>query len=734
MASAEVAVEREDFYILTTSVPSDDRTRVLKNGDTFAIFDRFGDIGSASGELGVFHQDTRFLSRMQLRMEKERPLLLSSTIKDDNGILAVDLMNPDFWYDGQVVIPHGTVHIVRSIILWQGTCFQRFRIHNYGASAVDLALSVEFDADFADIFEVRGTRRERRGRRLPTRQSGAELMLAYEGLDGHLRRTQISFDPGPTRLAEAEAQYRMRLEPRTERAYEVAISCLPRTTAQRLHAAAGDDDAARARTYEQAVDQAAEAMPRVRAMEPEIVTSNEHFNRWLNRSLADLHMMRTETAHGPYPYAGVPWFSTAFGRDGILTALQCLWYSPEIARGVLQYLAATQAQAEHGEQDAQPGKILHETRAGEMAALGEVPFGRYYGSVDATPLFVVLAGAYLQYTADVDFARSLWPNVERALAWIDRYGDSDGDGFVDYSRLSAHGLVNQGWKDSHDAVFHADGTTATPPIALCEVQGYVHAARLAGAEMARAMGFDRRANELASQAEQLRTAFNERFWCEDLSTYALAIDGSGRPCRVRASNAGHCLAAGIADEVRAARVAATLMSPTSFSGWGIRTLATTESRYNPMSYHNGSVWPHDNALAAMGFARYGMKEAAATVLTGMFEASACFELHRLPELFCGFPRRPGENPTQYPVSCAPQAWAAAVVLAILQACLGLEVKAAERKVVLSAPMLPNFLKEVRIERLKVMDGSVDLLLSRHGLDVGVNVLRREGTVGIVVLK
>jgi glycogen debranching enzyme len=665
------------------------------------------------------------LSRLTVKLGRDRPLLLSSTIREDNAVLAVDATNADVWRNGEIVISQGTLHVFRSKILWERTCHERLRIHNYGRTAVEFSFSVEFDADFADIFEVRGVRRERRGQRVATQLARDGLVLAYEGLDGRSRRTRIVFDPPPTRLSESAATYQIRLYPGEEASYRWAIAC----------EVDADWQVEVKPCYEKVVQEAASALESAHAREPQIFASNEQFNDLLNRSIADLHMMRTETPYGSYPYAGVPWFSTEFGRDGIITALQCLWFDPSLARGVLAYLAATQADANNAEQDAQPGKVLHETRAGEMAVLGEIPFRRYYGSIDATPLFIMLAGAYYRRTGDRAFIESIWSNLQRALTWIDRYGDLDGDGFVEYTRMSKLGLIHQGWKDSHDAIFHMDAGSAEGPIALCEVQGYVYAAKLAAAELAELLGDHARARDLSKQAKTLCRRFEASFWCDELSTYSIALDGRKQPCRVRTSNAGHCLFAGIASEEHARRVAATLTDETSFSGWGIRTVATSEARYNPMSYHNGSVWPHDNSLIAAGFARYDLKEAAATVLTGLLDASLFFDLHRLPELFCGFPRRPGEAPTLYPVACAPQSWASGAVFLLLEACLGLSMLASERRLTFAKPLLPRFLQQVTIRGLKVGDARADLLLTRHDEgDVGVNVLRRDGALDVVVLK
>ena len=734
---AEDVVRIEDgFYILSTSSRVDDRTCVLKQGDAFAIFDRFGDIEEfGSGALGIYHHDTRFLSKLVLRLAGERPLLLSSTTKEDNAVLAVDLMNPDIPHASEVTIPRGSVHVFRSKVLWDGACHERLRIHNYGLSAVEIALTLDFDADYRDIFEVRGAHRERRGRHLPTDVTSDAVLLAYEGLDHCVRGTQFVFDPPPTELSQSRARYVLHLEPRSEATCHVEMTCLEKlakeATARRVMLARSSRTAS---CYEEAAQSSAQALAQSRAKAPTIVTSTIPFNEWVGRSASDLYMMETDTRYGRYPYAGVPWFSTVFGRDGIITGLEYLWFQPSVARGVLKFLAATQADSVSEEQDAQPGKILHETRSGEMAILGEVPFGRYYGSVDSTPLFLMLAGAYYERTADLELIRAIWPNIERALIWIDKYGDADGDGFVEYARRSRHGLVQQGWKDSYDSVFHRDGRLADPPIALCEVQGYTYAAKFAAAMLSRALADDARADALTREATTLRERFEDAFWCEDIGTYALALDGRKKPCRVVTSNAGQCLFTGIASDEHARRVAQTLLDKPSFSGWGIRTVATTEARYNPMSYHNGSVWPHDNAMIAAGFARYRLRSEASKVLSALFDASRSFDLHRLPELFCGFPRRTGESPTLYPVSCSPQTWSSGAVFLLLTACLGLEVNGPQRTLSFTSPMLPEAVDDMQIEGLKVADASVNLAFTRHGDDVGVNVLRREGDCSVTVHK
>ena len=717
----------EQWYILATASPADERRRVLKHDDTFGLFDRFGDIQQIGmGEEGIFHGDTRFLSHHELLIEGVRPMFLNSSVKDDSTLLIVELMNPDLHLDGRPTVPKGLLHIFRAKLLWAGACYEHVRIVNFGMEPIETNVWMEFGADFADIFEVRGFRRSGSGELLAPQAGDSELLLGYRGMDQLERRTRICFEPPPDSLDTDRAAFKVRLPPKGEAHLYATIHC---ETGSRTEKNRKPSDQAGA--YLEAYNQASAAIASYRSGRCNIVTSNALVNQWLDRSASDLDMLISATAEGSYPYAGVPWYSTTFGRDGILTARECLWIDPGMARGVLAFLADTQATERDPRRDAEPGKILHEARKGELAALDEVPFRRYYGTVDATPLFVGLAGAYYERTGDLEFIRRIWPNVLRALEWIDRYGDADGDGFVEYARQSENGLQQQGWKDSHDSIFHADGRFADAPIALCEVQGYVYEAKLRAARLAEVLGEEELSQDLREAARLLKQRFNEAFWCEEIDCYAIALDGNKQRCAVASSNAGHALWSGIATPEYAARVAARLLSEDFFCGWGIRTISSRELRYNPMAYHNGSVWPHDNALIAEGMARYGMTDKALTVFSALFDASLYVDQHRLPELFCGFARRPGEGPTLYPVACSPQAWAAGAVYYVLQACLGLSFDQEQREISFRHPRLPSFLDSVEINGLSLRGATVDLRLQRYPHNVGINVVRKEGQAEVV---
>ncbi len=759
-----LAVDNE-YYVRATSGLADHRTRVLKYGDTFAVFNRYGDI-EALGPLqfGLFHSESRHLSRMALSVNDRQPQLLGSTVRQDTALLAVDLTNLDetLGPEGQQAGPlqRGMIHIFRSSLLDQATCHQLVRLINYGSEGVCVSVTLHFDADFVDIFEVRGSKRERRGEILPAQIKNQEVLLSYQGLDNVLRGTRLYFWQVPESLGPNEARFTFRLEPKVEQNLVVDIFCersdsKPFESVQLSAGApllAGRQPqsgtplptgaASAAHTVSPNGAQFAPSAPLSARLNTfslhsnlfrstRVVASSDRLNAWISRSGSDLRMLTEGNPEGEYPYAGVPWFSTVFGRDGIITAMECLWIAPAIARGVLGYLAETQATEENLVQDAEPGKIIHETRRGEMAVLGEVPFGRYYGSVDSTPLFVMLVGEYFQRTNDLGLVKEIWPHVEAALQWMERYGDTDGDGYVEYRRMSPRGLLQQGWKDSHDSIFHADGRIAEPPIALCEVQGYVYAAKLAASRLCTALGFASQATKFSNEAATLKKKFNEDFWCEELGTFALALDGNKKSCRVSTSNAGHALFSGIATQEHAEAVCKTLLSPSLFSGWGVRTVGSMEKRYNPMSYHNGSVWPHDNAIVGFGFARYGMNEKALQVLMAMFDASSEVDLHRLPELFCGFHRRGNAgSPILYPVACAPQAWAAGAVYLLLCACLGMKIDAGERYVQFENPQLPSGVSDVEIFGLQVGDASADLLIRRHSRGIDVEVLEKHGQLEV----
>jgi glycogen debranching enzyme len=712
------------FYIPSTG-PSARPRHILKYGDSFAIFDSYGDMGvSAGGSDGLFDHDTRYLSRLELLIDGMQPLPLGASVRDDNLTLTSDLTNADIFRDGRNVLARDTLHIVRTSYLWKGVAHQRIAIGNHGEAKIAFALALLFANDFADLFEVRGQRRRRRGQMTEFVENGDAIVFAYLGLDGVTRRTNLTLVPPPSELAASAATYRLTLEAGQFiyiylcAACEGALPAKPTTFFKGLMAA--NRDRKWASRHSGTVD-----------------TSNEVLNEALRRSVADLRMLITETPEGDYPYAGIPWYSTTFGRDGLLTALQMLWCDPSIARGVVKRLAAFQARDFDAASEAEPGKIVHEMRGGEMAALKEVPFGLYYGSVDATPLFVILVGLYVERTGDEATLRELWGAVQRALGWMDSSGDLDGDGFLEYggggSEGLQHGLRNQGWKDSFDAIFHADGQLAKGPIALCEVQGYAYRAKRLAAQCARRLGDPELAERLDQSADRLAQRFEEEFWCEEIGLYAIALDGQKKQCRVRSSNAGHLLWTGIARPDRARRVADAMISADFFSGWGVRTIARGEPRYNPMSYHNGSIWPHDNAFIALGFSHYGFQQHAEKVFEAMLAAATYMDLRRLPELYCGFRRRRGAGPTLYPVACSPQAWASGALLLMLRAMLGIEFEPHAEEIRFRDPRLPASIDEITLRGLTMGHARIDVELRRLGAHVSMRVLQSSGSVQVSMI-
>ncbi|WP_421730967.1 glycogen debranching N-terminal domain-containing protein [Brevundimonas sp.] len=675
-----------------------DTLQALKDGDTFLVADPWGDI--KDGADGLFDHDTRLLSRLVLTVGAARPSRLGSSVSRDNVFFTANSTNRPLPPMGGRSAPAGVIHIERRRFVWNRRMYERVRLANHGIEDVLVPVAFDFGADFADIFQVRGTRREKRGTIHPPTHDGRCITFHYTGLDDVERVSRLAFSEPPARLTASRAEFMFSLP--SAKSIDLFVEC-----------GAEADCTPDPMRWRHCAVQARLAMRRRRRRGASLRGPRSPlFNAWLDQSRADIALLTTDLPTGPYPYAGTPWFSTPFGRDGIISAWQMLWLDPSLARGVLTYLASRQATEVSAFRDSAPGKIMHETRGGEMSALHEVPFGLYYGGVDTTCLFVALAGAYARRTGDLDLIRKLWPNLIAATEWMRDYGDSNGDGLIDYARAAETGLSNQGWKDSEDSIFHRDGRFPKGPIALLEVQGYAYAAWLAMADLGARLG-DARAQAWEERAHEIRFLVEDKFWMEDEGFYAIALDGDGEQCRSIGSNAGHLLFSGLPSAERAARVTKRMLSAEFRSGWGLRTLAKGQARFNPMSYHNGSVWPHDTSLAVAGMARYGERDAVALILGEIYTAASHFQM-RLPELFCGFEREPGEGPIAYPVACLPQAWAAGSAFLMLQASLGVDVDALEGVVTVANPTLPAGVERMTVSDLKVGGSRVDLIFERIG--------------------
>jgi glycogen debranching enzyme len=672
------------------------RLYVLKDGDSFIVADAFGDV-TGEGD-GLFQNDTRLLSTFQLLINGHHPALLSSAVSQDNAFFTANLTNRPLPPLGESSMPQGVIHVERRRFLWRGQLNERIRLTNYSDVSTRLQVQLCFGADFRDMFEVRGQSRSRRGEMQASQLGERCVVLRYQGLDQVQREVSLSFSPQPQRLTARDAEFEVALGRRESWTLYVEVGDT-----------AGEPSSERWRTAAVCARWSLRARRRRGAR---LRASGRLFQAWIDKSEADLALLTTELPTGPYPYAGIPWFSTPFGRDAVITAMQTLWVDPALARGVLAFLAAHQASEISTFRDAEPGKIMHETRKGEMAAVNELPFGQYYGGVDTTPLFVMLAAAYARRTGDHGFIDGIWSELVAATAWIEDNAARHG-GLIGYARGEATGLANQGWKDSHDSVFHADGSSPRGPIALVEVQGYAYAALCGMARLAHARGDEDAAAHWKAATRNIAQRVEDAFWLEELQFYALALDGDGRPCRVRSSNVGHLLYSGLPRSERGCAVAKQLLSSTFDSGWGVRTLPTGTARFNPMSYHNGSVWPHDVALCAAGIARYGERDGALTLLDQLFEAASLFGM-RLPELFCGFERAAGEAPVAYPVACLPQAWAAGAVFMLLQVILGVQIDSAARAVLIDRPLLPTGLESMSIQGIALNHGHLDLSFRRVG--------------------
>jgi glycogen debranching enzyme len=688
---------------------------VLKEASLFLLTDALGNVTPPGAcELGLFHQDTRVLSHYDLRVAGGRPDVLSSQAA---RVFAsqIDLTVTDRAFGGVFSEPKNFLHIRREHLLGDFMT-DRMVLTSYMGQTVEFWIDLAFAADFADIFEVRGVGRPARGQFYRPLVGEREVVWSYRGLDDVLRRTILRFSIAPNEVTGERARWLLALEPKGSVELEITI------TPVLGEARAPSPDrpfAERFRHIRTAYDQ-------WHAHATGIRSDNEFFNATLRQAVTDLRALMIEHAGQTTISAGIPWFTAPFGRDALITGLQSLMVHPEIARHTLQFLAAYQGREVSEWTEEEPGKILHELRRGEMASCQEIPHVPYYGSVDSTPLFLVLLGELVRWSGDLGFARRMLPHAERALEWIDRYGDVDGDGFVEYSVRSARGLVNQGWKDSGDGVSFPDGEIPDPPIVLIEVQGYVFAAKNEMAELFGALGDFQRSSRLRAEAAALRQRINDAFWMEDRGYYALALDGRKRRVPTITSNPGHLLWAGVPTSEQARRMAAVLLADEMFSGWGIRTLARQQPVYNPLSYHNGTIWPHDNAMIALGLARYGLRREAATVFDALFDAALHFRYHRLPELFCGIWRGETDSPVAYPVSCSPQAWASGALFQMLQGLLGIEPDAQGRMLRLVHPYLPARFRFLDVHRMVVGGSRVSLQFNRHGERTMANVLDLDG--------
>ncbi|MCA1831799.1 MAG: glycogen debranching N-terminal domain-containing protein [Actinomycetota bacterium] len=694
--------------------------QVIKHDRSFLLTDMHGDVPEGNtAALGLYHKDTRFLSRFDLTMDGQRPLLLHSSTERNYSQL-VEMVLPFSAVDPQGFEHKENVTLSRYRLLGDAL-FERLKVANFGRDRRTIAVSLRFASDFLDLFEVRGIEREQRGQMQKPRVDRNQVELSYRGLDGAIRSCTFRFSPQPDTLTEAHAEFSFDLESRSEA--EIGIEIVPQV----------GGDAASRRSLQEARGQLERDYSRWRKQCTRFKTSNLQLSRFLDRGILDLRMMLSIGDDGvPWIDAGVPWFSAMFGRDSLLTAYECMGVNPELAWNVLRGLAALQGKQEDDVREEEPGKILHEVRVGEMAAAGEIPHTPYFGSVDSTPLWLILLSYAYQWTDDLESVKALWPNALAALEWIDRYGDRDGDGYVEYVKRAPRGLDNQGWKDSHDAVVYPDRTKAPPPIALVEVQGYVYDAKRRMGWLARALGDEELAVRLDREAEDLKERFNRDFWMEKESYYGLALDGDKKLVTTITSNPGHCLWSGIVDVENAGRVARKLMGAALSSGWGIRTLAARQDAYDPIGYHTGSIWPHDNALIAHGLKLYGFDREAMQIIDQLSLAGAFFPLARYPELFCGFSPDEVPLPVEYPVACRPQAWASGAPFMMIRSYGGLVADAPNRTLYISQPSLPSWLEEAEIQGMRVGKARVDLALSQRGGVTAIHVPRKEGDLEILI--
>jgi glycogen debranching enzyme len=697
----------------TLVIRENDLTFVTLQNDEIPIEDNYG--------YGLYFNDCRFLSGYLLKiMDVPSTQILSS---DEKGFESTVIMtNPEFKDCHGNVISPDTIIITRDTVI-PGFIMETITVENFNQHDVTLDLSLVFDSDFNDMFTIRGVIEPVDGEVLPIKYDDGKLYLAYKGRDGHMRTTTIEFDPAPEKVEGGTCTFTLSLQPYGSRAIKVSISVEDLKPGQRPEKASVD--------VRKQINTIKRSYAMVKDCCNNIPTSNNIFNSIMERSLADLNMMRMSLDGQRYHSAGVPWYDTLFGRDSIISALQVLPFEPDIAKSTLLVNAKYQADKIDPWRDEQPGKMLHELRLGELANLNLIPQTPYYGSVDSTPLFLILLAEYIDWTGDMRLFNDLIKNVDAAIKWIDQYGNLDDSGFTSYTSYSPKGIFNQGWKDSWDSVSHADGSLAAHPIALAEVQGYVYMAKRRMATLYEHTGRQDDANRLRREAIGLKQRFNDRYWLKDQKYFAEALDKNG-VCDAISSNPGQALWSEIVEPEKARDVVNRMFEEDMYTGWGIRTLSSTQRRYNPLGYHNGTVWPHDNSIIAMGLRKYGFLDELTALFTSMYEAASLFTEYRLPECFGGFSRMKYSIPVSYPVACSPQAWSSGTIPYMLIASLGVVPDALNGRLLLTRPHLPPWLDRVRFTNIKIGNALTDLEFRRIEEDTLVNVTGKRGALNVQI--
>ena len=688
----------------------------LIDGKTFLSTTLAGDIHPPGApDVGFFHLDTRFLSQIELRIDGHRAVVLSSSTEKTYAS-QIELTTGNITLRDSFDLPENTVHIRREQLLGNDIFFDNFSFENFNLKPVDFTVELIFDADFVDVFQVRGVARRIHGQYFQPYVRENKLVFSYRGLDETFRQTLVEMNPAPISIESRHARWELHLEPLKKLHIEVNVTPFQegRVYPER------DFSFANNLRFRRQVFREWESHA------THFDSSNAVFDEALRTATGDFHALLIPEGEEHVIAAGIPWFATMFGRDSIIAAYQTLSLSPQLAIDTLRVLARYQGSEVNEWQDEEPGKILHELREGEMTRCGEVPFGPYYGSVDSTPLWLILLSETYNWTADEKLVRELLPAAYKALDWIDKFGDLDGDGFTEYVRRSPKGLINQGWKDSWDANMHKDGTVAAPPIALAEVQGYVYDAKYRMASLLKSLGDTQRADRLRKEAHDLARRFERTFWMPEQGFYAMALDAEKKPLSVVASNAGQLLFSRIIGRDRARMVTQRIMRQDMFSGWGWRTMSADEIVFNPLSYHRGSVWPHDNSIIAHGMALHELREPAIHVLTTLFQAALNFRDYRLPELFCGVHRRESDEPVHYPVSCSPQAWASGAMFLILTSVLGIRPSAQRKELNVINPQLPDWLDWLHIRNLRVGNSRIGLDFTRRDHRTFCNVVDVDG--------